>query len=60
MNYIFSKNVRTGRGVVLAKKQFSPTVSFSANFRLIFSPSLKDAVPILRINFLSNFIVKYR
>ena len=47
----------TGRGVVLSKiarsnsRQLSHLARALANFRLIFFTIIKDAVPILRINF---------
>ena len=62
-NYVIFVNADTGRGVVLAKKQFSPTVSFSASSRE-FPSDFFTIIKGRRTNpsyyFLSNFIVKYR
>jgi serine protease inhibitor len=60
---IFEVLIYTGQRVVLTKKQFSPTLSFSVSARQ-FSSDFFTIIKGCRTNpsykFLSNFIVKYR
>jgi hypothetical protein len=50
LTFITGSNSRLLR-ILTESIQLSHLARALANFRLIFSPSLKDAVPILRINF---------